>query len=339
MHVNSPREVASPPQGGDVIRIGVLGAASILNLALVDPASRIDGVEIAAIASRDRDRAAAVAAEQRIARVHDSYEALLADDSIDAVYIPLPSSLHADWMIAAVEAGKHVLCEKPFTGNAAAAQRVLECTGSSGKVVMEAYHTAHHPLFDDVHSILASGELGALESIRSSLTIPVPRDRPLLRSYELGGGALLDVGYYPLRIVRDLFGKIENVHATHADIFGQIDEHVAVDATVGGVPVSIEWSIEPDATPSAELTVIGDRGWLEVSSPSHPQYGHGIDVTSECGKRTIPPDARGSYDFQLEHFRDAIQSATRSITDACAAVAQMTAIDYLYASIGLAPRP
>ena len=122
-----------------VLRIGVLGAAKIAAGALIGPARRVPGVEVRAVAARDRGRADAFARRNRIPVVHRSYDELLADASIDAVYVPLPASLHARWTIAALEAGKHVLCEKPFAGNSAAAREVAAVAARSDRVVMEAY--------------------------------------------------------------------------------------------------------------------------------------------------------------------------------------------------------
>src|SRR4051794_30906018 len=146
------------------VRLGILGAAGIVRDALVRPAAKVHGVEVAAIAARDPDRAAAHATKHRIAKVHRSYEDLLADPEIDAVYLPLPSALHARWTIAAIESGKHVLCEKPFTSNAAAAEEVAAVAAGSDVVVMEAYHSHYHPIRQRLHEILDSGELGEIRS-------------------------------------------------------------------------------------------------------------------------------------------------------------------------------
>jgi predicted dehydrogenase len=132
--------------GSRPMRIGVLGAARIVKNALIDPARLVDGVEVEAIAARDHERARRYAARHGIRFAHPSYQELLADPVLDAVYIPLPAALHARWAVAAIEAGKHVLCEKPFTSNTAAAEEVAEAAAGSDCVVMEAYHSHHHPL-------------------------------------------------------------------------------------------------------------------------------------------------------------------------------------------------
>src|SRR5215813_8035826 len=144
------------------LRLGVLGAARIAPMALVGPARRVPGVEVLAVAARDRTRADAFAARQRIPRVHPTYEALLADPEIEAIYNPLPNSLHATWTIRALEAGKHVLCEKPFAARVAEAEAMAAAAARTGRVLMEAFHYRYHRLFGRLREILRGGELGAL---------------------------------------------------------------------------------------------------------------------------------------------------------------------------------
>ena len=157
------------------MRIGILGAARIAPTALIKPAKGNAEVVVAAVAARDVSRAQAFAAKHGIARVHDSYEALIADPDLDAVYNPLPNGLHGRWTRAALAAGKHVLCEKPFTANAAEAREVAELAAKSDRVVMEAFHYRYHPLASRVEEIIASGELGKLERVEAALCFWLPK--------------------------------------------------------------------------------------------------------------------------------------------------------------------
>jgi len=147
------------------VRIGILGAARIAPPALVNPAKKNAEVVVAAVAARDPSRAQAFAAKHGIPRVHDDYDKLIADPNLDAVYNPLPNGLHGRWTRAALAAGKHVLCEKPFTANAAEAREIAELAANSDRVVMEAFHYRYHPLNQRVEEIIASGELGKLERV------------------------------------------------------------------------------------------------------------------------------------------------------------------------------
>ena len=134
--------------------------------------------------------------------MHDSYDGLLADPSLDAVYIPLPNGLHAQWMLAALQAGKHVLCEKPFTSNAAQAREVAAAADGTGLVVMEAFHYRYHPLARRMSELVRSGELGRIQRVETAMCFPLPRFSDIRYDFSLAGGALMDVGCYAVHALR-----------------------------------------------------------------------------------------------------------------------------------------
>src|SRR6478609_3068823 len=156
------------------VRIGILGAARSAPAAVIKPARNVSEAEIGAVAARDPSRADAFASKHGIPNVRASYEALVADPDIDAIYNPLPNGLHAEWTIAALEAGKHVLCEKPFTANTKEAQAVAAVATRSGRVVMEAFHYRYHPLAERMREIVESDELGAIRRVETALCFPLP---------------------------------------------------------------------------------------------------------------------------------------------------------------------
>jgi predicted dehydrogenase len=163
---------------GDRVRFGTLGAARITPNALIKPAREIPVAEVVAVAARDPARAANFARRHGIPKVHATYEDVIADPEVDAVYNPLPNGLHAEWTLNALAAGKHVLCEKPFTANAAEAERVAAAADGSGLVVMEALHYRYHPLAQRMHDVVAGGELGALQQRdRNAVAGQLPRAR------------------------------------------------------------------------------------------------------------------------------------------------------------------
>src|SRR5687768_16749663 len=170
------------------LRIGILGAARIAPTALIKPARAVDEVEVTAVAARDRAKAERFARKHRVPRVHDSYEALLADPDIDAVYNPLPNGLHGKWTMAALEAGKHVLCEKPFTANADEAVDVAKVEARTGLLVMEAFHYRYHPLADRVVELANDGTLGKIEHIHTWMIIPFIRSDDIRWKLGLAGG-------------------------------------------------------------------------------------------------------------------------------------------------------
>src|SRR5262245_20267430 len=188
----------------ETLRIGTLGAARITPAALIKPARNSTEAEVVAVAARDRSRAQAFASKHGIPQVCDSYNALVSAPDIDAVYNPLPNGLHAEWTIAALEAGKHVLCEKPFTANAKQAEDVAAVADRTGRVVMEAFHWRYHPLAQRMVDIVESGELGATQRIETALCFPLPKFSDIRYQYDLAGGALMDVGTYTVHMARVL---------------------------------------------------------------------------------------------------------------------------------------
>ena len=190
------------------LRLGILGAARIAPAALIRPARAVADARVVAVAARDRDKAARFAHKHAIATVHGSYEALLADPSVDAVYNPLPNGLHGKWTRAALAAGKHVLCEKPFTANADEAAEVAAAAAASGRVVMEAFHYRYHPLAARVRAIVESGELGPLRRVETALCFPLPRFSDIRYDASLAGGATMDAGCYAVHMARS-FGLEE----------------------------------------------------------------------------------------------------------------------------------
>jgi predicted dehydrogenase len=192
---------------GAPVRIGILGAARIASSALIKPARGNSEVVVAAVAARDVSRAQAFATKHGIARVHDSYEALIADPDLDAIYNPLPIALHGRWTRAALDAGKHVLCEKPFTANAAEAREVADLAAESERVVMEGFHYRYHPCALRVDEIIASGELGELQRVEGEWCFWVRKSSDIRYNYSLGGGALMDSGCYAVDMVRRFGGS------------------------------------------------------------------------------------------------------------------------------------
>lgn len=320
------------------VRVGVLGAARIIRDALVRPAPDVDGLEISSIAARDPNRARAAAEKYGIARTHASYEALLADPEIDAVYVPLPAALHARWAKAALDAGKHVLVEKPFTTNATEAEHLVTAAAISPTVVMEAYHSGHHPLTEELRKIIAKGEIGIVHTARAIFCVPVPPGKDIRWNLALGGGGLLDVGYYPVRLLRELFGE-PIVTQARARARGGIDRSLEADLLfpqdIRGTIVSSIWSRRLFAS---KLEVTGTGGKMTVSFPYHPQMGAKITLRTPDRRWRETPDRTSTYVLQLRAFVDAVRHGAPIRTDAPAALRQMQVLDSIYRTAGMAPR-
>ncbi|HUA95444.1 MAG TPA: Gfo/Idh/MocA family oxidoreductase [Acidimicrobiales bacterium] len=324
-----------------MIRFGVLGAARITPPALLRPASRLPGVEVVAVAARDPIRAAGFAAKHHIPRTDADYEALVGDPEIDAVYNPLPNGLHGRWTLAALAAGKHVLCEKPFTANAAEARTVAAAAEASGLVVAEAFHYRYHPLAARVADIVRSGELGPLRRVEIAFSAPLARPGDIRFRLDLAGGALMDMGCYTVHLLRLITGGEPTVVSAKAKLSSPgVDRAMRADLTLpDGAAARIRCSLWSSSLLRLHAVVEGDRGELHVWNPFAPQKGNRLRVTTEAdGKRTERLTRRPTYDFQLQAFADAVAGGPPVLTPPEDAIANMALIDAIYRAAGLEPR-
>jgi predicted dehydrogenase len=323
------------------LRVGVLGAARIAPMALLRPARRVPGVEIAAVAARDLDKARRFARKHGIPRVLASYDALLADPDVDAVYVPLPNGLHAEWTIRAIEAGKHVLCEKPFTANAEEAERVAAVARASDRVVMEAFHWRYHPLAERMIEIVASGQLGKVRRIETNMCIPLPLPGDIRYRLDLAGGATMDTGCYAIHMLRHLAGD-EPTEVTSAKALlssPRVDramkaEFRFADGRVGRIACSLL---------SAKLLkigarVVGEAGELDVFNPVGPHVHHRLKLRTEAGTWIERLTRDPTYLFQLRAFERAVREGAPFPTGLDDAIANMRVIDAVYEKSGLGPR-
>jgi predicted dehydrogenase len=323
------------------VRIGVLGAARIAPTALIRPAASDPEVEVVAVAARDLRRAERLAAEHGLARAYGGYHQLLADPEIDAVYVALPNGLHGRWTIAALEAGKHVLCEKPFTANADEAALVAEVAGPTDLVVMEAFHYRYHALVQRVLEILRSGELGTITRLDAWLCFPLVSRSNIRWSYELAGGALMDAGCYPIHLLRTLAGaEPEVVTATAKTRLPSVDRYLHAELAFGdGITGSITASMLSGRVLGAGARVRGTRGTMRVLNPYFPQLVHRLLIKS-ASRTAVEHVARqpSTYACQLRAFTDAVLRRQPPPTNVDDAVANMRVIDACYRAAGLPVR-
>jgi predicted dehydrogenase len=326
----------------DRVRIGILGAARIASQAVVKPARRVSGVEAAAVAARDPERARKFATKHGIPTVHDGYDALLADDSIDAVYNPLPNGLHAHWTERALAAGKHVLCEKPFTANAEEAEAVAKTAAGSGLVVMEAFHYRYHPVAQRMLDIVRSGELGAIAHIDSAMCIPLPLPGDIRYQYALAGGAVMDVGCYALHMNRLLAGEEPEVVSARVKLARpNVDRWAQAELRYpSGTTGTMSCALLSARVLSIRIQVRGERGTLRVFNPTGPQFGYRMSIRSHDGRQRVRVEGARTptYAYQLEAFRDAITSGAPVLTPPSDSVANMRAVDAVYRAAGLPVR-
>ncbi len=276
-----------------------------------------------------------------IPKVHDSYESLLADDEIDAIYNPLPNGLHGVWTLKALAHGKHVLCEKPFASNADEAQRVADAVEKSGLVVMEAFHWRYHPLAARMLEVISSGELGDVQRVEAALCFPLPRFKDIRWQLPLAGGALMDAGCYPVHMVRTLAGAEPTVAKASAKLHSAgVDRRMEAEFTfedgrTGGILASM-WSA---SLLRMRVVVTGTQATMSVFNPVGPHMFNRLSVSGSKGKRHERVKGGPTYDYQLEAFRAAVQDGTPTLTPPSDAVANMRVIDAIYVAAGLEPRP
>jgi len=320
-----------------VLRIGILGAAKIAPTALVKPARRTGRAAVVAVAARDRTRAEAFARKHEIPRVLGNYTELVSDPDIDAVYNPLPNGLHGHWTIAALQAGKHVLCEKPFTANADEARSVAEVNNANpGLVVMEAFHYQYHPFAKRLVEIVRSGELGNITDIDVSFSAPLWKKGDIRYQLALAGGATMDMGCYPVSLLRLLAAGPRVISAeaklSSPGVDRAMDAHFSL--TDGG-SAHIGCSMFSSSVLRLHAEITGDNGRISVFNPFSPQYGHRMKVTTSLGTRKERFSRRPTYDFQLEAFAAAVEDGASFPTTAVDAIRTMELIDGIYAAAGL----
>jgi predicted dehydrogenase len=282
-----------------MLRIGLLGASKIAPIAVLGPVSKSRAFTVTAVAARDAGRARAYAETHAIAGVAEDYAALVRREDVDVVYNGLPPGDHAEWTIAALEAGKAVLCEKPFARNAREAAAMVAAAERTGQVLLEAFHYRHHVVMQRALPIIASGRLGRLIKGDAVFNIGIPKTPGELRwSAELGGGALMDLGCYPLHALRSLIGAEPEIVSAKAQFDDGVDAEMSAELRFpGGVEASLACSMTVPRYHSA-VTLEGEKGGMTIVNFLLPQYGCRFtttvdDVTTE--EPTEGPTTRRSW--------------------------------------------
>jgi len=253
----------------DKLKWGVLSTAGI-NRAVIPPIKEASRSELLAVASRDQSKAQAFAARWDIPRAYGSYEALLADPDINAVYIPLPNALHCEWTIKAAQAGKHILCEKPLALTVADVDAMTQAAAEHHVVLVEAFMYRMHPQMARLNKLIAEGTLGAVKLIKAWFSFTLKDERNIRLIKEVGGGSLWDVGCYPVSFVQAVAGAdpVEVMGWQRLDAQGLEIGYAGQLAFESGVVAQIECGF--DVPPRRGAEVIGELGTATVSNPWIP---------------------------------------------------------------------
>ena len=311
-----------------VLQWGLLSTARINN-ALIPPLRASKRNQLEAVASRTQESADNYAREQKIPRAYGSYEALLADPHIDVIYNSLPNHLHAEWTIKAVEAGKHVLCEKPLALSVDEVDAIQEAARKHGRVVAEAFMYRHHPQTLKVQELVKNGSIGSLKLVRGSFSYVLSRHGDVRLDPAMGGGSIWDVGCYPISYVRSVIGE------EPLDVFGwQVTGSTGIDDTfVGQMRFGNDILAQFDSSFVVPLRwfmeIVGSEGTLHIPSPFKPQIDEKIYLTRDDKTETIEIKGQELYIGEVEDMADAIllgREPRISLEDSRANVAVISAL-------------
>ena len=311
-----------------VLNWGLLSTARI-NRALIPPLRASKRNRLLAVGSRSQESADGYAREWKIPRAHRSYEALLADPEIDVIYNPLPNHLHAEWTIKAVEAGKHVLCEKPLALTVDEVHAIQVAASKHGRVVAEAFMYRHHPQTLKVRELVRDGSIGMLKLIRGSFTYVLSRERDVRLDPAMGGGSIWDVGCYPISYARTVVGE------NPLEVFGwQVTGPTGIDETfVGQIRFTNDILTQFDCSfviPfHSFMEIIGSEATLNIPKPFKPVIDEKIYLTRGDKTETIKIKGQELYIGEVEDMADAIllgRDPRISLDDSRANVAVISAL-------------
>jgi predicted dehydrogenase len=321
------------------LRWGVLGTASIALKKWIPGVRSADRCEVVAVASRDREAARRAAATLGIPRSHGSYEALLADPEVDAVYIPLPNHVHAEWTIAAARAGKHVLCEKPLGLSAAEAQRMVDACRAAGTHLMEAFMYRLHPSWVAVRELVEAGRIGRLQSVQSWFSYFNDDPANIRNILEYGGGALMDIGCYSVNLSRMLFGAepVRVQAAVRRDPASGVD--VLTSALLefpGGGQATFTCAIR--AEDDQRVHLYGSEGRITIGipfnippdRPTHVYLTHGGDPPVAPHTETLTFETADPYGVEAQRFAEAVLDGGSTPVPPEDAVANMRVIERIF---------
>ena len=312
------------------MRLGLLSTANI-NRAILAGAAKTDRVDVVAVGSRDAERAEAYAAEHGLATAHSSYQALLADPDVEAVYISLPNGMHHEWTMQALAAGKHVLCEKPYTRHPGEAEEAFDAADAAGLVLAEAFMYRHHPQTAAVARLVADGAVGRLCAVKATFTFPLHDLSDVRALPELDGGALMDVGCYCVSGIRLLAGEPEHVRGE------QVTGTTGIDMAFHGTlrcaeDVVGQFEASFRSPQRQSLEAVGETGVLVVEAPWRLDWGGSVTLRRDGETEVVEVEGADSYTRELENLADAIESRAPALLGRADAVGQARVIDALYRS-------
>lgn len=319
------------------LRFGVLGAARIAPTALIVPSRLGREARVVCVAARDLERARRFAEQHEVPRVVGDYAAVIEDPEVDVVYNPLPMNLHAQWSIAALRAGKDVLCEKPFAANAEEAAEMVRVAKETGRFLVEAFHYRYHPLFERILEVVRSGKLGKLKRVEGKFVVAIKDRDDLRHRYDTAGGATMDLGCYPLHWMRQITGEEPEVVSARAEEGARYVD-VTMEAELSfpsGVEGKMLTSMADHWQYSTTIEVVGEHGTLFAKNPLAPHGGHELVLDIDGQKTTEQVEGQTTFRHQLVAFCGAQPTQAPLPTMGQDSIANMRLIDAVYTKAGL----
>jgi predicted dehydrogenase len=312
------------------VRWGVLSTARI-NDSVLRGARKSLRLEVVAVASRDQERADAYAREREIPRAHGSYEALVQDPDVEAVYVSLPNALHVEWSIRALEAGKHVLCEKPLDRRPEEVERAFDAAERADRLLMEAFMWRHHPQSRRLKELVEEGAIGELRLVRSQFSFQLTRLEDVRMRPELQGGSLLDVGCYCVSAARLLAGEPETVYGEQVLSSSGVDVRFAATMRFPG-DVLAHFDCAFDLPLRGEVEAVGSEASLFAWDPFILGDDRRLELRRGDKAERVPVEHTNKYQLELENLSDAIRGRADPLLGREDAVAQARALDALLRS-------
>ncbi len=342
------RAMVEEKSGDKPVVWGVLGASHFALMAAIPAMRQAPLVDLRALASRSLDKAKQAAASVNVPRAYGSYEELIGDPEIEAIYNPLPNNLHVPWSIKALRAGKHVLCEKPIAMSATEAEELANVQRETGKLVAEAFMVRFHPQWEAVVQLIQSGRIGKVRAVQTAFSYTNTDLDNIRNQKDVGGGALYDIGGYAINTARLIFGSEPKrvVGVCERDPNSGCDSLSSAILDFGGGQAS--FVVGTQHVPYQRVQIFGTKGHIEVEIPFNAPHDRPCKVyvdegfvgapdftvkqSSDDRRELVPSVAANHYTRQWQQFSEAIRNGTPVKNDMQSAVANMRVIDAIFRS-------
>ena len=316
------------------VRWGVLGVAKIFIKAFLLPMQKSEIIELYGIASRNPEKAKQASETYGIAKYYPSYEDLLSDTSIEAVYIPLPNNMHLEWIKKAADAGKHILCEKPLTLNAKEAREAAEYSRKKGVLLMEAFMYRFHPQWIRAKELVTTGNIGTIQSAHTFFSYNNTDPNNIRNIAEMGGGALYDIGCYAVSAARYMFDR----EPSKALSLVNRDPGFKTDILTSGIldfgNGNSVFTVGTLTFPYQRVDIVGSSGSIHIQIPfnTFTDVPAHMTVVTSVGTREIQFDPADQYELQIVQFSEAIRKGTQAPTPLEDAIHNLSVMDALFKS-------